>query len=58
MKKLNTEDAMKVEFGILRPFGPRVCKVQCPASVVELMLEITDTIVADDNHESSGKNLV
>ena len=58
MKKLNTEDAMKVEFGILRPFGPRVGKVQCPPSVVELMLEITDSIVADDNHESSGKNLV
>ena len=57
---MNTKDTMseEIQFDMLKPFGPRIGHVQCPDSIVDRLIELTDELVNTEDYESSGKNLV
>ena len=47
----------KHEVDVLNPFGPKIFKIQLSNSVVDKLINITDTLIIDDNREKNGCNL-
>ena len=43
---------------VLKPFGPRVLKVELPDSITNKLISITDEMFQDENKKSYGENLV
>ena len=49
---------LQANFDIMRPFGPRIARIQCPTVITDKMVEMTDKIMEDKEHESWGSHLV
>ena len=43
---------------IMKPFGPKILKVELPDSVTNKLISITDKMFEDENKKSYGENLV
>ena len=43
---------------VLKPFGPRVLKVELPDIITNKLISITDEMFQDENKKSYGENLV
>ena len=48
----------EVDFDILRPFGPRIARIQMPEEILGKMIELTDEIIKDEERKSWGHHLV
>lgn len=48
----------EVNFDIIRPFGPRIARIQMPERILTKMIELTDEIMKDEKRKSWGHNLV
>ena len=48
----------EVDFDIIRPFGPRIARIQMPEEILGKMIELTDEIMKDEERKSWGHHLV
>ena len=48
----------EVKLQIMKPFGPRVLKVELPDVITNKLISITDEMFKDENKKSYGENLV
>ena len=48
----------EVDFDILRPFGPRIARIQMPEEILGKMVKLTDEIMEDEKRKSWGDHLV
>ena len=49
---------LQANFDIMRPFGQRIARIQCPTVITDKMIEMTDKIMEDKEHVSWGSHLV
>ena len=42
----------EVDFDIMRPFGPRIARIQMPENILTKMIELTDEIMEDKERQS------
>ena len=48
----------EVSVDILRPFGPRIARIQMPENILTKMIELTDEIMENEERQSWGHHLV